>query len=156
MSKSMLISTWGQIFSPWLGDRVDYGIGLSNLPARLHRLAESIPRLLKILKIPSQGEASDSIEIEKLALEVGKNSPFRSRKICPFLYYMGNFSQTAHFHMFYLHFLPSVYLRAHAATEIQILEMSSSLTLMSSLPSECKLKRYISLEVLNVRSHCGR
>ncbi len=30
------------------------GIGLSYRPARLHRLAESIPGLLKSLKIPSQ------------------------------------------------------------------------------------------------------
>ncbi len=28
-----------QIHSPWLGDKVDYGLGLSYRPARLHRLA---------------------------------------------------------------------------------------------------------------------
>jgi hypothetical protein len=32
----LLKLTWGQILSPWLGDIVDYGIGLSYRPARLH------------------------------------------------------------------------------------------------------------------------
>jgi hypothetical protein len=36
-----------------IGDGNRVGIGLSYQPARLHRLAESIPGLLKSLKIPS-------------------------------------------------------------------------------------------------------
>ena len=36
-----------------MGARNRVGIGLSHRPARLHRLAESIPGLLKSLKIPS-------------------------------------------------------------------------------------------------------
>jgi hypothetical protein len=36
------------------GARNRLGVGLSYLPARLNRLAESIPGLLKSLKIPSQ------------------------------------------------------------------------------------------------------
>jgi hypothetical protein len=31
---------FSQIYSPWLGDKVDSGIGLSYYPARLHRLAD--------------------------------------------------------------------------------------------------------------------
>ncbi len=43
------------LFHDW-GIEVDYGLRLSYLPARQHRLAESIPRLLKILKMPSEGK----------------------------------------------------------------------------------------------------
>jgi hypothetical protein len=38
-----------------MGARNRVGIGLSYWPARIHRLEESIPGLLEILKIPSLG-----------------------------------------------------------------------------------------------------
>ncbi len=42
------------IFEQSKGARNQVGIGLTIRPARLHRLAELIPGLLKSLKIPSQ------------------------------------------------------------------------------------------------------
>jgi hypothetical protein len=42
------------IFRQSMGARNRVGIGLSHRPARLHRLAESIPGLHKRLKIPTQ------------------------------------------------------------------------------------------------------
>jgi hypothetical protein len=41
-----------------MGARNRVGIGFSYWPARLHRLAESIPGLLKSLKIPAQEKYS--------------------------------------------------------------------------------------------------
>jgi hypothetical protein len=44
-----------------MGARNQVGIGLPYRPARLHRLAESIPGLFKSLKIPSQ-DIKDLVE----------------------------------------------------------------------------------------------
>ncbi len=41
------------ILGQYMGSRNRVGIGLSYRPARLHRLVESIPGLLKSLQIPS-------------------------------------------------------------------------------------------------------
>ncbi len=50
-SAAFVMLCWN--FRKYMGARNRVGIGLSYRPARLHRLAESIPGFLKSLKIPS-------------------------------------------------------------------------------------------------------
>jgi hypothetical protein len=55
MKKYAILSEYSAgILKQSMGARNRVGIGLSYWPARLHRLAESIPGLLKSLKIPTQ------------------------------------------------------------------------------------------------------
>ncbi len=79
--KTGQLGIWAGIFKQSMGSRNQVGIGLSYRPARLHRLAgidslESIPGLLKSLKIRALVSTLSTVRKEGLATSLNLRSPF--------------------------------------------------------------------------------